>query len=179
MDFINRMKKREYIELSLKTVIAMCACFIAVILMCGMIYGIGIKSYMKYGKSKHVNSSSTIAYCIKVDDDQYFVMYYNPTDDKDSSQLTATALSDMTVKTKAECEAMASTEETRGEVKEVRFCAPSASIVLREFVKGWHIAIVAVVIAGIMGYFVYRYIKLGKDYKKVITTFNETGTIEF
>ena len=47
MEFIKKMKKREFIEMGLKTLIAFFACFIAIVLMCGMIYSIGIKSYMK------------------------------------------------------------------------------------------------------------------------------------
>ena len=39
MDFIKKMKKREFIEMSLKTVAAVLSAFIAVILMEGMILG--------------------------------------------------------------------------------------------------------------------------------------------
>ena len=58
------------------------------------------------------------------------------------------------------------------------FGAPKASIILDEFVEGWHIAIVAVIVAGVMGYFVYRFIKLANDYKKVEDKFEKTGVIE-
>ncbi len=170
MEFIKRMRKRENIEMGLKTAIAAFACFLAIILMCGMIYSIGIKSYMKYGKGSIATNTSTIAYCVEVEDDKYFVLYYNP--ENGSSRLTASAITDSNLKSKAEC-----TKEGLA-VKEVVFGAPKAKIILDEFVEGWHIAIVAVIVAGVMGYFVYRFIKLNLDYKKVVKKFEETGEIE-
>lgn len=169
MDFIKRMRKREFVETGLKTAIAVLACFIAIILMCGMIYSIGVKSYMKYGKGSISTSTETTAYCIEVKEDQYFILYYNP--NSEGSKLTANAITDSNLKTKAQCEALAS-------VKEIKFGAPNAFIVLNEFIEGWHIAIIAVIVAGVMGYFVYRFIKLGRDYKKVIDKFEKTGEIE-
>lgn len=169
MDFIKKMRKREFIEMGIKTLIAVFACFVAVVLMCGMIYSIGVKSYMKYGKGSISTSTETIAYCIEVKDDQYFILYYNP--ESEGSKLTANAITDSNLKTKAECESLTS-------VKEIRFGAPKAQIILNEFVEGWHIAIVAVIIAGVMGYMVYRFVKLGLDYKKVIEKFEQTGEIE-
>ncbi len=169
MEFIKKMKKREFIEMGLKTLIAFFACFIAVVLMCGMIYSIGIKSYMKYGKGSISTSTETTAYCIKVKEDQYFVLYYNP--NSEGSKLTANAITDSNLKTKQQCEELTS-------VKNTVFGAPKASIILDEFVEGWHIAIVAVIVAGVMGYFVYRFIKLANDYKKVEDKFEKTGVIE-
>lgn len=169
MEFIKKMKKREFIEMGLKTLIAFFACFIAVVLMCGMIYSIGIKSYMKYGKGSISTSTETTAYCIKVKEDQYFVLYYNP--NSEGSKLTANAITDSNLKTKQQCEELTS-------VKDTVFGAPKASIILDEFVEGWHIAIVAVIVAGVMGYFVYRFIKLANDYKKVEDKFEKTGVIE-
>ena len=49
MEFIKTMKKREFIEMTLKTIAAICACFIAIILMEGMIYGIGAKIFQIAG----------------------------------------------------------------------------------------------------------------------------------
>ncbi len=172
MEFIKKMKKREFIEMSLKTLIAVCACFIAVILMCGMIYSIGVKSFMKYGPNSVMTAGETVAYCIEVEDDKYFVLFYNPSakqNDKNAPALSANQISETSLRTKQECEELA--------VKEVIFKAPPASIVLDEFVEGWHIAIVAVVVAGILGYFVYRFIKLAKDYGQVEKEFEKTGTI--
>ncbi len=169
MEFIKKMRKREFIEMGLKTAIAFFACFIAVVLMCGMIYSIGISSYMKYGQGSISTSTETTAYCIEVKKDQYFVLYYNP--NSDGTKLTANAITDSNLKTKAECEALTS-------VKDRVYGAPKASIVLNEFVEGWHIAIIAIIIAGVMGYFVYRFVKLGIDYKKVIEKFEKTGAIE-
>ena len=172
MEFIKKMKKREFIEMSFKTLIAVCACFVAIILMCGMIYSIGVKSFMKYGKNAVMTTGETVAYCIEVEDDKYFVLFYNPNakqDNKKASALSANQITDTSLRTKQECKELA--------VKEVKFEAPPASVVLDEFVEGWHIAIVAVVVAGILGYFVYRFIKLAKDYSQVEKEFKETGAI--
>lgn len=183
MEFIKKMKKREFIEMSFKTLIAVCACFVAIILMCGMIYSIGVKSFMKYGKNSVTTQNETIAYCIEVEEDKYFVLFYNPNAkkpdpitkkvDKNASTLSANQITDTNLHTKQECEELLA----RHAVKEVKFEAPPASIVLDEFVEGWHIAIVAVVVAGILGYFVYRFIKLAKDYSQVEKEFKETGAI--
>lgn len=170
MDFIKKMRKREFIEMSLKTLIAIFVCFASIILMCGMIYSIGVKSFMKYGKGSVSYNTETIAYCIEIKDDQYFVLYYNP--ENESSRLTANAITDTNLKSKADCTPEGLT------VKEVVFGAPEAKIILDEFVEGWHIAIVAVIVAGVMGYFVYRFIKLSLDYKKVVDKFEKTGEIE-
>lgn len=169
MEFIKKMRKREFIEASIKMAIAVLACFVAVVLMCGMIYSIGVKSYMKYGKGSISTSTETTAYCIEVKEDQYFVLYYNP--NSDGSKLTANAITDSNLKTKEQCENLTS-------VKEIKFGAPSAFIVLNEFVEGWHIAIMAVIVAGVLSYFVYKFIKLDLDYKKVIDRFEKTGEIE-
>ena len=44
MEFINKMKKREFIEMGLKTLAAVFAAFLAIILMEGMIYGIQLNA---------------------------------------------------------------------------------------------------------------------------------------
>lgn len=177
MEFIKKMKKREFIEMSFKTLIAVCACFVAIILMCGMIYSIGVKSFMKYGKNTVTITGETVAYCIEVEEDKYFVLCYNPTTkennkDKRVSALSANQITETSLKTKQQC-----IDELSSRVKEIKFEAPPADIVLDEFVEGWHIAIVAIVVAGILGYFVYRFIKLANDYKKVEKEFETTGTI--
>lgn len=170
MEFIKKMRKRENIEMAIKTAITVFACFLTVILMCGMIYSIGVNSFMKRGEGSIKLSTSTIAYCIEVEDDQYFVLYYNPDANKGET-LSGRAISDTSLLTKEECETMES-------VKEVVFGAPPAHVVLDYLVKGWHIAIIAVVVAGVLGYCVFRFIKLGLDYKAVIKHFEETGEIE-
>lgn len=70
MDFIKRMKKREFIEMALKTICAILASFLAIILMEGMIYGIQLNALVKNGSSvtfitNDEKTDGTIAYCIE------------------------------------------------------------------------------------------------------------------
>ena len=79
MEFINKMKKREYIEMGLKTLAAILAAFLAIILMEGMIYGIQLNALKTKSTTASAASGSTIAYCIhspeKGNDDRYFVKW--------------------------------------------------------------------------------------------------------
>ena len=75
MEFINKMKKREFIEMGLKALAGLLAAFLAIILMEGMIYSINLNA-LKKDTGHTAYSDSTIAYCIKEDDDKYFVIYY-------------------------------------------------------------------------------------------------------
>ena len=108
------MKKREFIEMGLKAFAAIMAAFLAIILMEGMIYGIELNALKTAGKGHVTFSNSTIAYCIKEDDDKYFVVYYNP--ENTEKQWSATKDN---FKTKAECLAMEGST-----VKEVVMHAP-------------------------------------------------------
>ncbi len=159
------MKKREFIEMTLKTVIAILASFIAIILMEGMIYSIELNSYMKYGIMTLKQPTSTIAYCIERGDDEYFVLYYN----EDSEPLW-TADAKAPLLSKADCLAMEGTD-----VKEVVFHAPNA---FQFSISGIHFVVMAVFVALIAGFFVYKFIALGKEYKKIEENFRKTGTIE-
>ena len=51
MEFIKRMKKREFIEMGLKTLAAILAAFLAIILMEGMIYSIELNALKTKSKA--------------------------------------------------------------------------------------------------------------------------------
>ena len=87
---VNKMKKIEYIEMGLKTLAALLAAFLAIVLMEGMIYGIQLNALKTSGTSNSASSGSTIAYCIEEDDDKYFVLYYNKGSEKEWSALKNT-----------------------------------------------------------------------------------------
>ena len=163
MDFIKRMKKREFIEMGLKTLAAVLAAFIAIILMEGMIYSIKLNAYVE--KSTHASyvPAETEAYCIKKGEDKYVVLFHNIGDsiDIDWSADSGTTL------TKAECENLP--------VKEIYFHAPNAFIFS---ITPVHYVVMILFVGVISGYFVYRFVKLSKEYKKVEETFEKTGTIE-
>lgn len=163
MEFIRKMKKREFIEMGLKTLAAVFAAFIAVILMESMIYGIQLNA-LKNGTTHTTNSDSTIAYCIKDENDKYFVLYFNEENDP---QWCATKSQ---LKTKEECEQMEGFT-----VKEVVMRAPTA---FELTITPTHYIVISVFMSLVVGFFVYKFVKLSKLYKNIETKFKETGVIE-
>lgn len=162
MEFIKRMKKREFIELSLKTFVGLALAFIAVILMEGMIYGIHLNAYMTKSTTSTSSSDKSIAYCIKdgkndAGEDLYFVLF--ETDDVWSAtqeRYTEDKLDKLTA-------------------KEVVMHAPSA---FKLTMTPIHYVVITIFVAAVGGYFTYRFIKLSKSYKEVEETYEKTGAIE-
>ena len=166
MEFIKQMKKREFIEMGLKTLAALMAAFLAIILMEGMIYSINLHAYKTMADTSTTLSQSTIAYCIEEDDDKYFVLYLSK-DAEGKEHWSAI----QTRYTKAECEAMEGTT-----VKEVLMRAPTAF----EFtITSIHYVIMGVFVAAVAGFFVYKFVALANLYKKVEEDFRKTGAISF
>lgn len=161
MEFIKKMKKREFIEMGLKTFACLMAAFLAIILMEGMIYSIQLNALKTKSTMSYSVSTSTIAYCIEEGKDKYYVIYYNEGDDFEWSAAKET------YKTKAECENL--------NVKEVIFGAPNA---FQFSITPVHFVIMGVFVAIVAGYFVYRFIKLNKEYTAIETNFKENGVIE-
>ena len=166
MEFINKMKKREFIEMGLKTLIAVLSAFLAIILMEGMIYGITLNQVKSKTSETKINNS-TIAYCLKEAEDKYVVIFKNY--DEDADTFIWTCMKDKTY-TRAECDAMKGDD-----VKEVVFHAPNAFEL--SITSPVHYVIMAVFMSAVVGFFVYKFIKLTKDYQKIEDEFNKTGTI--
>lgn len=169
MDFIKQMKKREFIEMSLKTLAALLAAFLAIILMEGMIYSIQLHAIETKGAGHTALSNSTIAYCIhrpeKNNEDRYFVIYYNEDSAKEWSGTKGQYF------TKAECLAMEGKT-----VEEVVMHAPNAF----EFsISGVHYVVMSIFVLAIAGFFTYKFIALAKEYQKIENNFKNNGTIEF
>ncbi len=166
MDFIKRMKKREFIEMALKTLCAMLASFLAIILMEGMIYGIELNALITKGSNavsitNEDKTEGTIAYCIKRGEDEYVVVCYNEGMDTEWSCASSTTY------TKEECENL--------NVKKAVFHAPNAFIFS---ITPVHYVVMVVFVLIVAGFFVYRFVVLGKNYKEIENNFNKTGTIE-
>ena len=159
MDFIKRMKKREFIEMSLKTIAAFFGVLLAFLLLEGMIYGIKLSVLDDFKGNTSAVQSVTTAYCIKEDENSYFVIYHREDVDHWSAA----------IKPKESCTEKGLT------VKEVVFEAPSAFVFS---VEGWHFIVLGVLIAGVGGFFAYRFVKLNSSYKKVEEQFLKDGTIE-
>ena len=73
MEFLKKMKSREMIEMSLKTIFGVVIGLILIILMEGMIYSI----YMNKIEENKINqymSSQCIAYCEEVSENQYNIL---------------------------------------------------------------------------------------------------------
>ncbi|MBR6778689.1 MAG: hypothetical protein IKM43_00840 [Clostridia bacterium] len=164
MEFIKQMKKREFIEMTLKTIAAVLAAFLAIILMESMIYGINVNTLKTVEKNTTTHSSSTIAYCLKESDDKYFVIYYDETSQAQGEALWFANANKYY--TKAECDAL--------KVKEVKYQAPSPF----DFtITATHYVVMSVFVVAIGGFFAWKFVKLAKTYKDIEEEFNKTGTI--
>ncbi len=173
MDFIKRMKKREFIEMGLKTLATVLAGFLAIILMEGMIYSIKLHALTTKGSSEMMlndKETGTIAYCIKQGEDKYFVLCYNEGQTKNGASSDWSSIANK-YRTKAECEALEGTS-----VRKVVFDAPNAFTL--SITSPVHYVVMTVFMAGIAGFYVYKFIRLGQSYKKIEEEFNKTGTIE-
>ena len=161
MEFIQKMKKREFIEMGLKTLVALLAAFIAIILMEGMIYGITLNSYVKTANNTSYSDTGAVAYCIEVEEDSYFVLFKD-----DQTGWSASAYENKSY-TKAECDNL--------KVREVIYHAPNAFI----FSMNWvHYLVMGVFVAAVAGFFTWRFIALAKEYKGIEENFVKTGEIE-
>ncbi len=162
MDFIKQMKKREFIEMGLKTLASVLAAFLAIILMEGMIYSIKLNALKTKGNGYTVNGGSTIAYCIKESEDKYFVIYYN--DDENSPPTWAASKNERL--SKDDCEKLSAV---------VKFHAPNAF----DFsITSTHYIVMTLFISAVVGFFAYKFIALSRVYKKTEEQYLKTGTIE-
>ena len=162
MEFIKHMRKREFIEMTLKTIMALLVAFVAIILMEGMIYGVELNALYKNSTVGYTQSDKTIAYCIEIADDQYFVVYYNEGDVNEWSA------SHSDIKTREECEQITALE--------IVYHAPNAFVFS---ITPIHYVVMAVFILAVGGYFVYRFIALNNEYKRITDKYEKEGIIEF
>ena len=173
MEFIKTMKKREFIEMGLKALASLLVAFLAIILMEGMIYGIELNALKTKGETLSLNNNYTVLYCIEEKDDQYFIVAHNTETGRWSAQAVVDKNGDLIenkLYSKAECEAMAGDK-----VKEVKFRAPNAF----EFsITGVHYVVMALFVSAVAGFFVYKFISLTKQYKRIEENYEKTGTIE-
>ncbi len=167
MDFIKRMKKREFVEMTLKAITALLVLFILVVLMEGMIYGIELNSIEKRVETVATRTDESIDYCVKEGDGyKVYVHYIDAAQD--------TWYTDGNIKSsKSACESLTH--------KAIYFRYPTAfELTLDKQHNGYiHYIVIAVLTAGVIGFYTYRFIKIGKTYKKIEDNFNATGTIEF
>ena len=169
MEFIKKMRKREFIEMGIKALVAFLAAFLAIILMEGMIYSVQLNSIMNYTQ-RNSDKDNTIMYCIQQgDEDKYFLICFDSRPETDWENAWSAAKGDKLL-TKAECEAMVGNT-----VKEVEFRAPTA---FELTITPTHYIVMAVFVSAVAGFFVYKFVALSKQYKKIEEKFEKTGTIE-
>lgn len=172
MNFIKKMKKREFIEMSLKTIAAILGCFIAIILMEGMIYSIQLGALLKKADAKNNNyityEDSSIAYCIEKEKDVYYVIYsHEETNENGTKTLSWCTNSNKFTKDELTAKNL--------RAKEVVMHAPNA---FQLSINGIHFVVMAVFVLAVGGFYTYRFVKLGKEYKRIETEFKKSGTIE-
>lgn len=169
MEFIKNMRKREFIETTLKFISALCASFIAIILMEGMIYGIFLNS-LTAGKN---NSLSTVTNCTifvhQTGEDEYTMLSKMPEVEGLAAWSSWTGVSENTVNEKINQLMHNNSGPT------VHYRLPNAFELV---IDGMHIAVMSIFVLLVVGYFSYRYIKLDKSYKQVEREFKATGSIE-
>ena len=160
MEFIKTMKKREFIEMGLKALATFLAAFLAVILMEGMIYGIRLNSLKEKSETLSTNSVTSIIYIVEKGDDDYYLVAYDTEQDIWQAYEPSYSL-----------------EDALNNYKNYTVIrrAPTA---FELTITPVHYVVIAIFMAGVAGFFAYRFISLTKEYKHIEDNFNKTGTIE-
>lgn len=157
MEFLKKMKSREMLEMGLKTIIGVLAGLVLIILMEGMIYGIYMDK-IKENKETFSVVADCVVYCEEVGEDEYQVYVHN-------TETGAWHIESIT-KTKEQV-------ETKG-YKDVVYRVPNAFDVS---ITGTHYIVMAVFIAGVLGFYGWRFYKLNKEYKGFEKKLKKTGKI--
>ena len=157
MNFLKRMKTRERVEMSLKTIAAVILGIALIILMEGMIFSI----YMTKINENQVTqliSTQYVAYCEQLDDNQYKVYIHN-------AETNSWAVRPSSF-TKEQIE--------KSNYAKVIFDAPNAFDVS---INSTHYIVMAVFISAILGFYGWKFYKLNTDYKKLEKRLKVKGTI--
>ena len=159
MEFLKRMKSREIVEMSLKTIAAVLVGLILIILMEGMIFNIYMNKINEKKESTYANSNC-VAYCEVVEGkEDEFKVYLHDTENG-SWQVR------MINQTEAQIES--------SDYKEIVWHAPTPFDVS---INGVHYIVMAGFIVAILGLYGWRFYKLDKEYKGFEKKFKKTGKI--
>ncbi|MFQ6724514.1 MAG: hypothetical protein ACLRFE_04215 [Clostridia bacterium] len=157
MEFLKRMKSRDTIEMSLKTIMAVIAGFIVIILMEGMIFSIYMNKINQQTGAGTVYPTQCVAYCEQLSDDEYKVYLHD-----DTNGMWRV----LEKQTKAQIE--------DAQYEEVLYRTPNAFDVS---ITNTHYIVMSVFIAGILGFYGFRFYRLFNDYKKYEKRYKKTGKI--
>lgn len=157
MEFLKKMKSREMLEMSLKTVFAVLVGIILIILMEGMIYGIYMDKIEKNTASSYT-VNQCVAYCEEVENDVYKVYLHDTKANSWQIRMINQSKQDI----------------IDSDYKQVVFHAPTAFDVS---ISGTHYIVMAGFIAIILGFYGWRFYKLHRDYVGFEKKFKKTGKI--
>lgn len=157
MEFLNKMKSRERIEMILKTISVVIIGLMLIILMEGMIYSIYMNKINENTKGSYT-VSECVAYCEEVGEDKYKVILHD----------TETGLW-LTLKTNSSKQDI----EDR-EYGKVVWSAPTPFDVS---ITPIHYVVMGVFILAIIGFYGWKFYKLDREYKKFEKRYKKTGKI--
>lgn len=157
MNFLKQMKSRERVEMTLKTIMAVIAGIVLIILMEGMIYGIYMDKINDNKATSYINNQC-IAYCEEVAEDS-FKVYLHDTEYGSWQVLSATVSKEAIL---------------NDGYHKVVFHAPNAFDVS---ISGAHYAVMGAFIAAIIGFYGWRFYRLDKEYKAFEKKYQKTGKI--
>ncbi len=157
MNFLKQMKTRERVEMSLKTIMALIAGLILIILMEGMIYSIYLNKIEENKATQYINKQCT-AYCELVDENEYKV-YLNDTVHGSWQVLTF--------------------NHSKEQIQEANY----GKVVYRKpnpfdvSITPTHYIVMAVFECAILGFYGWRFYRLDKEYKAFEKKYKKTGKI--
>lgn len=146
MEFLNKMKKRDTLELVIKTIVAVIISVMLILLMEAMIHGIYIKK-VKENTSGTTIPAQQIVYCEEIEDNQYQIYVHDP-DNATWHLLTGTRSKEYI--------------ESAG-FMEVYYRQPNAFDLS---ITPVHYVVMGVFVVAVLGFYGYRFYNLEKDYKK-------------
>lgn len=157
MNFLKRMKTRERVEMSLKTIAAVIVGIALIFLMEGMIYSIYMTK-INDNKASQFIATTCVAYCEEVGEDEYKIYLHNT--EYNSWSVRASNF------TKEQIE--------KSGYSKVVYDAPNAFDVS---INTTHYVVMAIFILAIIGFYGWRFYKLDVDYKKLEKRLKVKGTI--
>ena len=157
MNFLKKMKSRERVEMSLKTIAAVIVGIALIFLMEGMIFSIYMAK-INENKASQFIPTYCVAYCEEIGENEYKIYLHN-TDHNSWSVRTSNFTKEQIEKT--------------GYGKIV-YDAPNAFDVS---INTSHYVVMAVFILAIIGFYGWRFYKLDTDYKKLEKRLKVKGTI--
>ncbi|MBQ3502469.1 MAG: hypothetical protein IJA72_02280 [Clostridia bacterium] len=156
MEFLKKMKSREMVEMTLKTIAAVMAGLILIILMEGMIFGVYM-NHINKNKATQWTPQTCVMYCAEQDNGNFDLYIHD--------------VNNGSWQVKKDVEK--ANIDTDG-YKDVIWRAPNAFDVS---IKGVHFVVMALFIVAILGLYGWRFYRINKEYKGFEKKLHKTGNI--